>query len=523
MIETSSQHAWLVIALLLVPLAGSLVVALIKQANAAKYTALGISLLEFALAACMWASYDTGGPRLQMASSVPWIPGFDVNIAFAVDGIAMVMVVMIALLSPIVIGGSWAEKLPEGRSHSGFFSLLLVMEALTIGVFSTTDVFLFYVLFEIMLIPMYFLIGRFGTGKREYAAMKFFLYSFLGGLLMLGSAMGAYAYSESATGTGTFDWTKLVGIISHAPLHVQVWIFLGFFAAFAIKAPLVPLHTWLPDATSNAPIAAGVMLVGVLDKVGVFGFLRYSIPMTPDAAKLLAPLVLTLAVIGVLYGSLLAAGQTDMKRFVAYVSLAHFGFIALGVFAFTQQAAVGAVTYMVNHSISTGMFLIVIGMLVARGKSVHANDYGGLMKVTPVLAGMFFVAGMTTLSLPGTNSFVSEFLVLLGAFPSRPAFTAIATAGMILAALYVLWLYQRVFHGPVRGDALVGLTGGPGAAGDPATKVKEAMQDLGAREKWVLAPLLVLVIGLGFFPQPLLHVVEPAVQATLTSVGVQGQ
>ncbi|WP_031467048.1 NADH-quinone oxidoreductase subunit M [Sciscionella sediminilitoris] len=523
MIQSSSQHSWLLIALLLIPLAGSLIVALLRDQRAAKFTAFGISLVEFALAACMWGSFHGDGARIQMAFSVPWIPDFDINIAFGIDGIAMVMVLMIAVLSPIVIGGSWTEKLAEGRSHSGFFSLLLLMEALTIGVFATTDVFVFYVLFEIMLIPMYFLIGRFGGNNRQYAAVKFFLYSFLGGLLMLGGAIGAYVYAESATGQGTFDWMKLTSIVSHAPLHVQVWIFLGFFAAFAIKAPLVPLHTWLPDATREAPVAAGVMLVGVLDKVGVFGFLRYSIPLTPEASKTLAPLVLTLAVIGVLYGSLLAAGQSDMKRFIAYVSVAHFGFIALGVFAFTQQSGVGSVTYMVNHSISTGMFLIVIGMLAARGKSARIADYGGLAKVTPLLAGAFFIAGLTTLSLPGTNSFISEFLVLLGAYPSQPAFTIFAAVGMVLAALYVLWLYQRVFTGPVRGDALVGLSGGPGAAMRPDVGARKGFGDLGVRERWVLAPLLVLVIGLGFYPQPLLDKVGPAVADTLSSVGVQGK
>lgn len=520
MIHTSTQHSWLLIALLLLPLAGSLAVALVRAARAAKFTALGVSLLEFALAACLWGSFDAAGPRLQMVVSAPWIPQFDINIAFGVDGIAMVMVLMIAVLSPIVIGGSWTERLAEGRSHAGFFSLLLLMEALTIGVFATTDVFVFYVLFELMLIPMYFLIGSFGGSNRQYAAVKFFLYSFLGGLLMLGGAIGAYAYADSVTGQGTFDWMKLTSIISNAPLHVQVWIFFGFFAAFAIKAPLVPLHTWLPDATAQAPVAAGVMLVGVLDKVGVFGFLRYSIPLTPDAAKTLAPLVLTLAVIGVLYGSLLAAGQRDMKRFVAYVSVAHFGFIALGVFAFTQQAGVGSVTYMVNHSISTGMFLIVIGMLAARGKTAIIENYGGLAKVTPILAGAFFIAGLTTLSLPGTNSFISEFLVLLGAYPSQPAFTIFAAIGMVLAALYVLWLYQRVFTGPVRGDALVGLAGGPGAAMRPDLAAGKGFGDLGGRERWVIAPLLVLVIGLGFYPQPLLDKVDNAVADTLVSVGV---
>jgi NADH-quinone oxidoreductase subunit M len=389
-------------------------------------------------------------------------------------------------------------------------------------VFAATDVFLFYVLFEIMLIPMYFLIGGYGGSRRQYAAVKFFLYSFLGGLLMLGSAIGCWAYAQSVTGTGTFDWATLTMVVSHAPLTTQIWIFLGFFFAFAIKAPLVPFHTWLPDATAEAPIGVGVILVGVLDKVGVFGFLRYSLPLTPHASTVLAPLVLVLAVVGVLYGSLLAAGQRDMKRFVAYVSVAHFGFIALGVFAFTAQSQVGAVTYMVNHSISTGMLLIVIGMIVARGRSRFVEDYGGMAKLTPVLAGMMFLAGLTTLSLPGTNSFVSEFLVLLGAYPTEPVYSVLAAVGMVLAALYVLWLYQRVMQGPVRGNALVSVTGGPGAMRDPAVGAKAAIRDLNARERWVLAPLVVLILLLGFYPKPLLDIVGPSVSATLSSISVQG-
>ncbi|MGH3435391.1 MAG: NADH-quinone oxidoreductase subunit M [Sciscionella sp.] len=517
---TSSANAWLLIVLLLVPLVGGLVVSLIKNDRGAKFTALGASVVELALAIALWFAYDPSGPRLQLASSVDWIPSFGIHISFAIDGIAMVMIVMIAVLSPIVIGGSWAEKLPEGRSQGGFFSLLLVMESLVIAVFATTDLFDFYVLFELMLIPMYFMIGRFGGPRRQYAAMKFFIYSFLGGLLMLASAIGCYVYAQSVTGKGTFDWATLLGIVSHAPHSTQIWLFLGFFFAFAIKAPLFPLHTWLPDATAEAPIAAGVMLVGVLDKVGIFGFLRYTIPLFPDASKALTPLMLILAVIGVLYGSILAAGQSDMKRFIAYVSVAHFGFIALGVFAFTQQGGVGAVSYMVNHSISTGMFLIVIGMIVARGGSRRAEDYGGMHKLAPWLSGAMFVAGLTTLSLPGTNSFVSEFLVLLGSFKTHPVYSILATVGMVLAAMYVLWMYQRVMHGPVRGSALVAVAGGPGAARDPNSG---AIKDLSVREKAVLAPLLALVLVLGFYPSPLLDAVGPSVSQTLSSVvGTQG-
>ncbi|WP_020668544.1 NADH-quinone oxidoreductase subunit M [Amycolatopsis nigrescens] len=514
---------WLLV-LILLPLVGAAVVAGLKHNDRlATLTALGVSLLELALIIPLWAGYQPSGPRLQQATTMDWIPSFGVHISFGMDGIALVMIAVIALLVPIVIGGLGTfDKLPEGRNAGGFLALILVQEALTIGVFAATDVFLFYVLFEIMLIPMYFLIGAYGGPNRQYAAVKFFLYSFLGGLIMLASAIGAYSLAADKLGKGTFDWATLVTVVRDAPTGTQIWLFLGFFLAFAIKAPLVPFHTWLPDAAGQAPIGVAVLLVGVLDKVGTFGFLRYCIPMFPEASKTLAPLVLVLAVLGVLYGSILAAGQRDMKRFIAYVSIAHFGFIALGIFAFTPQAMVGSVSYMLNHSLATGMLIVVVGMVVARGGSTRISDYGGMAKVTPLLGGMLLLAGLSTLSLPGTNSFISEFLVLLGSFETQPVFSILATVGMVLAAAYVLWLYQRIMQGPVRGDALVGVGGGPGTAIAPELGAKKAIRDLTGKEIAILAPMVVLIIGLGFYPKPVLDTVTPSVQATMESVAVQG-
>ncbi|WP_436492488.1 NADH-quinone oxidoreductase subunit M [Actinokineospora sp. HUAS TT18] len=512
----SQDGSWVLMVLLLLPLVGAgVVMALRANAKVAKQTALAFSLAELAMAACAWAKFDADGARLQQSFSFDWIPAFGVHISFAVDGIALLMIAAIAVLIPLVIGAGWVDKLPEGRTAGGFFALILLEQALTIGVFAATDVFLFYVLFEIMLIPMYFLIGSFGGANRQYAAVKFFLYSFLGGLIMLASVIACYVMAGDELGKGTFDWATLVQVVSDAPLSTQIWLFLGFFAAFAIKAPLVPLHTWLPDATAEAPIGVAVLLVGVLDKVGTFGFLRYLLPMFPDASKELAPLVLTMAIAGVVYGSILATGQTDMKRFVAYVSIAHFGFIALGIFSFSSQAMTGSVTYMLNHSIATGMLILVIGMVIARGGSTRIADYGGMSKLTPVLAGMLLIAGLSTLSLPGTNSFISEFLVLIGSFPNRPVFTIIATVGMVFAAIYVLWLYQRIMTGPLRGNALVGAAGGPGTMVDPEVGAKKAIFDLDGREKLVLAPLLLLIIGLGLYPKPVLDVVNPTVGATM--------
>ncbi|PRX45598.1 NADH dehydrogenase subunit M [Prauserella shujinwangii] len=511
--------SWL-LALILLPLAGALAVAGLRSNDRlATLTALGVSIANLALVVPLWIAYDPGGERIQQTWSMDWIPAFGVHVSFGTDGIALLMIAVIALLVPIVIGAlSSTDRLPEGRTAGGFLSLILLQEALTIAVFAATDVFLFYVLFEIMLIPMYFLIGYYGGARRQYAAVKFFLYSFLGGLIMLASAIGAYSIASDELGEGTFDWATLVAVVSDAPTTTQIWLFLGFFLAFAIKAPLVPFHTWLPDAAGQAPIAVTVLLVGVLDKVGTFGFLRYSLPMFPEASQELAPLVLVLAVVGVIYGSILAAGQQDMKRFVAYVSIAHFGFIALGIFAFTTQAMVGSATYMLNHSIATGMLILVVGIVATRGGSTRISDYGGMARVTPILGAMLLIAGLSTLSLPGTNSFISEFLVLLGSFGTRPVYTIIATVGMVLAAMYVLWLYQRIMTGPVRGDALVGAGGGPGTAVAPEVGAKKAIRDLSTKEIAVLAPLVVLVLGLGFYPKPVLDTVTPSVEATLSAV-----
>jgi NADH-quinone oxidoreductase subunit M len=515
---TSSGGSALLLALLLLPLLGGIVVAFLRDDRTAKLTALTISIIELILVIPAWITYVPTGARLQLALSVDWIPAFGVHFSLGIDGISLTMIALIGVLTPLVIGGSWADKLPEGRGAAGFYSLLLIMQTGMVGVFASTDVFLFYVFFEAVLVPMYFLIGRFGGPRRQYAAMKFFLYSLLGGLVMLASVIGLYVVSaDYNNGVGSLDWSTLARVMHFAPASTQIWLFLGFFVAFAIKAPLVPLHTWLPDATAESPVGTGVLLVGVLDKIGTFGFLRYCLPLFPQASKDLAPLVLVLSVAGILYGALLAAGQNDMKRLMAYISIAHFGFIGLGIFAFSSQSIAGSTLYMVNHGLATGMLFLVVGMVISRGESRQISDYGGLAKLTPLLAGLFLFAGLSALSLPGTNSFVSEFLVLVGSYPNAPVYAVLGAVGMILAALYVLWMYQRVFQGPVRGNALVGVAGGPGAATDPA---RSLLKDLNIRERVVLAPLVALILFLGFYPAPVLNVLQPTVDATLSSVGL---
>jgi len=519
--------AQLLVVLLVLPMSGAGAVATLSaHPRAAKVVALGFALASLGLTALIWSAYTAAPPgRFKLELSAPWIPAFGTSFALGIDGIALVMLALIAVLVPIVMLSSWAERLPEGRTAAGFYALLLATQAMLVGVFAATDVFLFYVFFEAMLVPMYFMIGRFGGPRRQYAAVKFFLYSLLGGLIMLASVIGLFVVSGQQLGHATFTWAELQRMAASVPETTQMWLFLGFFVAFAIKAPLVPFHTWLPDAGAEAPVGAGVLLVGVLDKVGTFGFLRYCLPLFPLAAQRFAPLVLTLAVVGVLYGALLAVGQTDMKRFVAYTSVAHFGFIALGIFAFSSQALAGAALYMVNHGISTGMLFIVVGLLIARGGSRLVTDYGGVHRLAPLLAGAFLVAGLSSLALPGTNSFVSEFLVLVGSYPREPVFTILATVGIIFAALYVLWVYQRTMQGPVRGAAVLGAlepAGGPGTMLDPAVAGKRApgFADLDRRELTLLTPLIVLILGLGFLPGPVLDVIEPTVVATMNEVGL---
>jgi len=540
---------WVLVAMILLPAAVAAVTALLPQGSdeLARRLALGTSLLVLVLACVATAVFDRHGPRFQLTMSWPWIPDFGVRFALGVDGIALVMLLLIAVLMPIVIGASWRDAAPERRSMRAYFAWLMLLEALLVGVFSATDVFVFYVFFEAMLIPMYFLIGSFGGPRRQYAAMKFFVYSLVGGLVMLAAVIGLYVVSSQKLGAGTFAFDALNRIAIDP--GAQKLLFLGFFLAFAIKAPLVPLHTWLPDAGAEAPIGSAVLLVGVMDKVGTFGFLRYCLPLFPDASRYFAPMVLVLAVIGVLYAALLAMGQSDMKRLVSYTSISHFGFIALGIFAFTTQAATGSVLYMVNHGISTALLFVVVGMLIARGGSRQWRDYGGVARYAPLLAGSFLVAGLATLSLPGTNSFASEFLVLIGAFPVQPVYTVIATVGIIFAALYVLLWYQRTMHGPPSGVLLEGdpvsddevdaipEPGGAaaplGAGGGGATATLAAppaapagrraprlrIRDLSPRELAVVTPLVAIIIATGVYPQPLLDVIRPAVAATMSDVG----
>ncbi|EYR62315.1 NADH:ubiquinone oxidoreductase subunit M, partial [Actinotalea ferrariae CF5-4] len=384
----------------------------------------------------------------------------------------------------------------DGSRTRSYVALVLLLEAFMVAIFAARDVFLFYVLFEAMLIPVYFMIGMFGGLQRRYAAVKFLLFSLAGGLVMLVGVIALYLQA----GTGSFLVDDLIG--AEMSTTTERLIFLSFFLAFAIKAPMWPVHTWLPDAAEQAPAGTSALLVGVLDKVGTFGMLTLCLPLFPEASRWAAPVIIVLAVISVLYGALLAIGQQDLMRLIAYTSVSHFGFIVLGIFAFTSVSIQGSSFYMVNHGLSTGALFLLAGFLVARRGSQRIADFGGLQKVVPVLAGTFLVAGLSALSLPGLSTFVSEFLVLVGTFTAHPAAAIVATLGVVLAALYVLLTYQRVFTGPVRSELA-------------------ATPDLSAREKWVVGPLLAIMLVLGFYPAPALDLVRDPAETSLQQVGAE--
>ena len=352
--------------------------------------------------------------------------------------------------------------------------------------FSARDVFLFYVLFEAMLIPVYFMIGMFGGALRRFAAVKFLLYSLAGGLIMLVAVIALYLQGKG--GPEGFLTANLTGL-DIAPTTEKL-LFLAFFLAFAIKAPMFPVHTWLPDAAQQAPAGTSTLLVGVLDKVGTFGMLTLCLPLFPDASRWAAPVIIVLALISIIYGAALAIGQKDIMRLIAYTSVSHFGFIVLGIFAFTSTSIAGSSFYMVNHGLSTGAMFLLAGFLVARRGSQEISAFGGLQKIVPVFAGFFLVAGLSVLSLPGLSTFISEFLVIVGTFARHPAAAIVSTVGVVLAAIYILWLYQRVFTGPAPADL-------------------EGTPDLRTRERWAIAPLLLLMLVFGFVPRPALDLVSP--------------
>ena len=483
----------------LLPLIGAGLLALLPATNAklVKQSALLVSVFVAALGITMTVGFDRGVTGFQYVERYSWIPSLGISYQLGIDGISLILILLSVLLVPIVILAGWNESEGGRFSVKTFYILILVLETMMIGVFAATDLFLFYVFFEAMLVPVYFLIGGYGSGARQAAAVKFLLYSLFGGLLMLASIIGIFVISGNQIGR-TFDITALSTLEIDAT--TQNFLFLGFFIAFAIKAPLWPLHTWLPDAAKSATPGTSVLLLGVLDKVGTFGMIRYCVELFPDASRTFTPLIITLAVISIIYGAFLAIGQKDIKSLIAFTSISHFGFITLGIFAMTTQSNSGATLYMFNHGISTGALFLTAGWMISRRGSSTIADFGGLQRVTPILAWSFFIAGLSSLALPGLSSFVSEFLVLVGTYTRYPVAAVIATFGIILAALYILIPVQKALHGPT-------------AAGN------ENLPDLNRREIAAIAPVIALIVALGFYPKPALEIINPAAQVTITKAG----
>ncbi|MEV5278557.1 NADH-quinone oxidoreductase subunit M [Streptomyces sp. NPDC051994] len=507
------------------PALGAVATAAVPAARrtATKWLALLVSVGTLVLSAIQLVRFEPGGARYQLTESHAWITDFGVRYELGVDGIGVALIGLTALLIPFIIAAGWHDADPletnssRWRPTQGFFALILAVEAMVVLSFEATDVFLFYILFEAMLIPMYFLIGGFGdraapsqsgavapghgdeaaATQRSYAAVKFLLYNLVGGLIMLAAVIGLYVVA------GSFSLNEIAAARANGSLHMATnterLLFLGFFFAFAVKAPLWPLHTWLPNAMGEATAPVAVLITAVVDKVGTFAMLRFCLQLFPEASKWATPVIVVLAVISIIYGALLAVGQRDIKRLVAYASISHFGFIIMGIFAMTTQGQSGATLYMINHGISTAALMLVAGFLISRRGSRLISDYGGVQKVAPVLAGTFLIGGLATLSLPGLAPFVSEFLVLVGTFSRYPAAGVVATLGIVLAALYVLVLYQRTMTGPVKAEV-------------------QGMPDLKVRELLVVAPLIALLIFLGVYPKPLTDIVNPAVRQTMSDV-----
>jgi NADH-quinone oxidoreductase subunit M len=514
---------WLSI-LWLLPLVGAVAIILVPPGGRqfAKWLGVAVSVAVLAVSIALAVAFRVGGPTYQFTESHPWMPTFGAGYTIGVDGIALMLVLLTTILVPFLLVAGWNDVADDddplhpasprlrssgaerSRGTQAYVALTLTIESMVLISVISLDVLLFYVFFEAMLIPMYFLIGGFGGGAhRSRAAVKFLLYNLFGGLIMLAAVIGLYVVTAE-NGSGTFDFRHIVAAVTSGTLGassgVMKALFLGFMFAFAIKAPLWPFHRWLPDAAVESMPATAVLITAVMDKVGTFGMLRYCLQLFPDASTYFRPAIVALAVIGVIYGAIVAIGQTDIMRLIAYTSISHFGFIILGIFVMTTQGQSGATLYMLNHGISTAAVFLIAGFLISRRGTRSIAAYGGIQKVAPVLAGTFLVAGLATVSLPGLAPFVSEFLVLLGAYQRYWLAAAVGVVALVLSSIYILWLYQRVMTGPV-------------------TQGNERIRDLMPREILVVAPLIALLLVLGIYPKPMLDIINPAVGNTMATIG----
>jgi NADH-quinone oxidoreductase subunit M len=483
-------------ALILLPVAAAIIVMLLPEERSELHLPLGVglSLLPVALGGVLFFQFERGTADFQFVEQASWIQQLGIGWHLGVDGISVLLIVLTTILVPIALAASVAIT---DRVRL-FVAMTLLLEAGLIGVFSALDLFLFFVFFEVILVPMAFIIGIWGSENRIYAAVKFFIYTAFGSALMLAGIIALAFIHRDQFGVVSFDYLDMLAL-DLSP-STQMWLFVAFALAFAIKVPMFPLHTWLPDAHVQAPTAGSVLLAGVLLKMGTYGFLRFNLPLFPNATVDAIPVMAVLAVIGIIYGAAVAIVQPDLKKLVAYSSVSHLGFIVLGIFALTDQGLQGGVVQMVNHGLTTGALFLLVGMLYDRRHTKRIADFGGLAKVMPIYAGIFLFMAFASIGLPGLNGFVGEFLVLIGSYATLPVYAVLAASGVILAAIYLLWAYERVFTGPVTNED------------------NRGVPDVGAREIAILAPLVALIIVLGIYPKLALDVIEPSTQAVLDRV-----
>lgn len=488
----------------LTPIIGSILVLFLKneQKNIIRWFALGVSLIAFIISLFVYAGFDSSNPSFQFVHNFLWVKSLNIGYTVGVDGISLLLVLLTTFLTPLTLLSTW--KAIEKNIKMFSFSMLL-LEAGMIGVFISLDLFLFYIFWEAMLIPMYFIIGIWGGERRIYASVKFFIFTMFGSLLMLVAIIWLVVFSSNLTGTFTSNIIELYKIGPQVPHDIQAWMFGAFFLSFAIKVPLFPLHTWLPDAHVEAPTAGSVILAGVLLKMGTYGLVRFCLPLFPQSAVEYAPIISVLAVIGIIYGALVSLVQPDMKKLVAYSSVSHLGFVVLGIFAMTTEALQGAVIQMVNHGLSTGALFLLVGVLYERTHRRDIAFYGGIAKIVPVYSTALMVASLSSIGLPGLNGFIGEFLILLGTFKSPVLdnwwFTIFAATGVIFAAVYLLWMYQRVVWGEVKNPEL-----------------KHELTDLNKREIIVLIPIFIFIVWIGVYPGTFLSMTEAASTSILQQV-----
>ena len=486
-------------ALVFVPMLGALLIAVLPRSRPeiARQIAIVAALMTGVLSIVLLVKFKTGDDGFQFVVSQTWVPSLDIKFFLGVDGVSLFLVVLTGILFPIAL---FAAK-PE-HDEKGYYAWLTVLMGGCMGAFLALDLFLFFLMFEITLVPLYFLLGKWGHGRRVYAATKFFLYTMGGSAFMLVSIVSLAVIAKAGDGgTVSFDFTKIIASDSLA-VNTGRWLFLGMAIAFAVKVPSFPFHTWLPDAHTEAPTAGSIDLAGILLKLGTYGFLRFGLELFPEASVYFAPLLLTLGTIGVVYGGIVAAMQRNFKRLIAYSSVAHMGFAIMGLFALNTQGVEGSVLQMVNHGISTGALFIMLGFLYTRRHTYEIKDLKGIAKSAPVFAGIFTIVMLSSIGLPGLNGFVSEFLVLLGTFMAHRWWAVVAAAGVIIAALYLLWAYQRVFQG------------------EPDEE-NAKFPDLKLTERLVMVPLLVLIVFLGIYPKPVLDRIEPSVHRILNRMELQ--